>query len=175
MLPLLDAGLVLLRVVTGLTLAAHGAQKLFGWFGGHGISGTTGFFHQLGLRPAKPLAILVGLVETFGGLALALGFLTPVAAALLTADMIAAIALVHWTKGFWNYAGGFEYNLILTALALFLGLVGPGAYALDPLLGLNIQRPEVYLASLLVSLVVTAIILALRQPEVRPVQAPATS
>ncbi len=161
--------------MVGLTLAAHGAQKLFGWFGGHGIAGTTGFFAQLGLRPARPLAILVGLVETFGGLALALGFLTPVAAALLTADMIAAIALVHWTKGFWNYAGGFEYNLILATVTLFLGLAGPGAYALDPLLVPALLRPEVYLACLLVSLVVTAVILALRQPAARPVQAPAAS
>src|SRR5919206_4967472 len=101
-------GLLLLRVVVGLTLAAHGAQKLFGWFGGHGPRGTAGFFGQLGYRAPLTMAVLAGLSEASGAL-LALGFVTPLACLAITVVMFNAILAVHWKNGFWNSAGGIEF------------------------------------------------------------------
>jgi putative oxidoreductase len=124
-------GLLVLRVVVGLLFAAHGAQKLFGWFGGHGRAGTAGFFEGIGLRPGHLHATAAGWSEFGGGLALALGLLTPVAAAALIAVMTAAIMTVHWSKGPWAAGGGYEYNLVLIAVAFALAAVGPGHWALD--------------------------------------------
>ncbi len=126
-----DAGLLILRVIVGLIFVGHGLQKLAGWFGGHGLAATAGYFGLLGLRPAKLWAILAGLGETLGGAGLALGLLTPYAAAAVIAVMLSAIAFVHWSKGLWNANGGYEYNLVLVAVAAVVGLMGPGAYSLD--------------------------------------------
>src|SRR5438093_11706400 len=103
-------GLLLLRVVGGSTIAAHGLQKLFGWFGGAGVRGTAGFFENLGFRPPVLLTVLAGLGET-GGLLFAAGFLTPLAALGMTIVMLNAIAVVHWSKGFFNSNGGLELRL----------------------------------------------------------------
>lgn len=127
-------GLLVIRLVVGLTFAAHGTQKLFGWFGGYGIEGTGGFFESIGIKPGKPMAALAGLGEVVSGLALALGLLVPVAAALITVTMIVAIATVHGKNGYWATASGYEYNLAIIAVAVGLALTGPGAYALDALL-----------------------------------------
>jgi putative oxidoreductase len=132
----MDLGILILRTVVGLTLAAHGAQKLFGWFGGHGIAGTGAFFEQLGFRPGKVQAALAGLMETGGGLLLAAGFLTPLAAASIVAVMLVAIVSVHASKGFFAQSGGYEYPLILGAAAAALGFTGPGAFSVDAALGL---------------------------------------
>jgi putative oxidoreductase len=131
----MDVGLLLLRAVVGLLMAAHGAQKLFGWFGGDGVEAAGGFLESLGWRPGRAWAVLLGAAELLGGLALALGFATPVAGGVLTAVMANAIWAVHGRNGLWSTAGGYEYNLVLIAAALASAFTGPGAYSLDAALG----------------------------------------
>ncbi len=123
-------GLLILRAVVGLTLAAHGAQKLFGWFGGYGLEGTGGFFEKLGFRPGRLHAFSAGLVESGAGLLLALGLLTPIAAAGLIAVMVVAVLGVHVKNGFFATKNGYEYNLLIAAAALSLAFTGPGRYSL---------------------------------------------
>jgi putative oxidoreductase len=130
-------GLFVLRVVVGLLFAAHGAQKLFGWFGGHGRAGTAGFFESIGLRPGHVHAGAAGWSEFGGGLALALGLFTPVAAAALIAVMTAAVMTVHRSRGLWATGGGYEYNLVLVTVAFALAAVGPGHWSLDHLFTFN--------------------------------------
>jgi putative oxidoreductase len=134
----MDVGLLVLRVVVGVLLAGHGAQKLFGWFGGYGLAGTGGAFEGMGLRPGRAMAAAAGLSEFAGGVLLALGLLTPLAAALLIATMAMAIAIVHWRNGPWVTEGGFEYNLVLIAVAFAVTAVGPGKYSLDHALNLDL-------------------------------------
>src|SRR5437870_11007403 len=98
----MDAGLLVARVVFGLVMAAHGSQKLFGWFGGYGLAGTGGFFEQLGYRPGKTFAALAGWAEFSGGLLFALGFLGPVGAGLTISVMFVAAVTVHLAKGFFG-------------------------------------------------------------------------
>ena len=129
-------GLLVVRVVVGLLLAGHGAQKLFGWFGGHGLTGTTGFLKSLGFKPAGFWALLGSLGEFAGGLLLVIGFLSPLGAIAIFASMLMAVLKFHWAKGLWATNGGFEYPLVLMLLGLVLGLVGPGSYSLDALLGI---------------------------------------
>src|SRR5215475_7519010 len=131
----MDIGLLVLRLAVGLTMAAHGGQKLFGWFGGYGIAGTGAYFEVLGFRPGKVHATLAGLAEFGGGLLVALGLLTPVGSALLIMVMVAAIGSVHLPKGFWVTDGGFEYNLMIFASSAALAFAGPGAYSLDAVEG----------------------------------------
>jgi putative oxidoreductase len=134
-------GLLLLRLVAGLTLAAHGTQKLFGWFGGGGPGVTGQAFESLGFYPGRRHAVMAGLAETSGGLLLALGFLTPVAAAAIVAVMLVAVVSVHLKNGFFVGGGGFEYNLILATVAVTLALAGPGAWSVDALLGDGLSGP----------------------------------
>lgn len=130
---MIDIGLLLIRLVFGLTFAAHGAQKLFGWFGGHGIAGTAGWLESIGMKPGKLMALTAGLGEVVGGLLLAIGFGLPVAALLITASMLVAILKVHVKNGYWVTAGGYEYNLSIIVVAVGMALVGPGAYTLPNL------------------------------------------
>src|SRR5712672_4093980 len=109
----MDIGLLLLRLTLGLTLAAHGTQKLFGWFGGSGLDATGEFFEMIGFLPGRRQALLAGLAETGGGLLLALGLLTPVAAAIVFSVMLVAAVSVHIKKGFFITNGGYEYTLVL--------------------------------------------------------------
>src|SRR5437660_12853981 len=104
----MDIGLLLLRLTTGLTLAAHGAQKLFGWFGGPGLSSTAQFFEVLGFPPGRRHALMAGLVEIGGGPLLALGFVTPFAAAPIVRVMLLAALSVHLKNGFFAQTGGYE-------------------------------------------------------------------
>jgi putative oxidoreductase len=126
-----DIALLVLRLVLGGVFVAHGAQKLFGSFGGPGIEGTAGFHEQLGIKPAKPMAILAGLAEFVGGMLVAAGFLTPLAALALIVVMIVAIVKVHLKNGFFAASGGYEFNLVLIAVAVALILAGSGAYSID--------------------------------------------
>ena len=127
----------MLRATAGLFLMPHGAQKLFGWFGGYGLDATGQFFAtKLGLPPA--LALVTGLIEFFGGLALAIGFLTRPAAALVTGMMVVATLQVHLAKGFFWTDGGFEYPLMWGILALSFVLRGGGAFSVDHLIGREI-------------------------------------
>jgi putative oxidoreductase len=124
-------GTALLRMTVGGLFIGHGTQKLFGWFGGHGIEGTGAFFEQLGLRPGRQNAIAAGAAEAGGGTLLALGLFTPLASALLTGTMATAVRLVHFKKGPWVSDGGYEYNLVLLGAAFALTDAGPGAWSLD--------------------------------------------
>jgi len=134
----MDIGLLVLRLAVGLTMAAHGGQKLFGWFGGYGLAGTGGFMESLGFRPGRVHAALAGTAETVGGLLLALGLLTPVGSALVIAVMVVAIGSVHLPKGFFVSDGGSEYNLVIMAAVAALAFTGPGAYSLDAVEGLEL-------------------------------------
>ncbi len=131
-----DLTLTILRVVLGVVFFAHGAQKMLGWFGGYGFSGTMGFFtHQLRIPAA--LAFLAIVTEFFGGLGLIVGFLTRIPALGIGVEMIAVIFMVHLPNGFFmNWTGaqkgeGFEYHLLTIAIAAVLLLRGGGAYSVD--------------------------------------------
>lgn len=132
-----SAGLLLGRLVLGLLMAAHGAQKLLGWFGGHGLDGTVGFFESLGFRPGRAFAMAAGLAEVGGGLLVALGFLGPVGPALILSVMIVAALTVHWGHGLFAMSNGIEVPLLYATGGLALALTGPGAYSLDAFLGLE--------------------------------------
>jgi putative oxidoreductase len=138
---MLAIGLVVLRLVIGLTVAAHGAQKLFGWWGGTGIKGWTAGMTRMRLRPAAPWAWTSALAEFGGGLLLALGLLSPLGNAAIAAAMLVAVALVHWPKGFWNTKGGFEFNLSILGAVVALAFTGPGPISLDAALGIHLPEP----------------------------------
>ena len=123
-------GILFLRVVLGATLFAHGSQKLFGWFGGHGPRGTAGFFAGLGFRRPYPMAIMAGLSEA-AGLLLVFGFLTPFAALAIATVMVVAVGSVHWRNGFFSTAGGYEFNLLIWASAVAIAASGPGRFSID--------------------------------------------
>jgi putative oxidoreductase len=160
----MDIGLLLLRLTVGLTLAAHGARKLFGWFGGLGLDATGQFFAVLGFQPGRRHALMAGLAETVGGLLLALGLLTPVAAALVFSVMLVAAVTVHIKEGFFAQNGGYEYTLVLGVAALSAAFAGPGSLSLDALLGYSMRGALWGLAAFFVGLVGGAIELARRQP-----------
>jgi putative oxidoreductase len=125
-------GRLLLRLIVGGYFIGHGTQKLFGWFGGHGLEGTGQFFEgTLGLRPGKHHALAAGLGETGGGTLVLLGAATPLGSAALIATMLTAINRVHLKNGPWVSDGGYEYNLVLIAAALALAETGPGPLSVD--------------------------------------------
>lgn len=139
----IDTGLLLARVALGGLMAAHGAQKLFGWFGGYGLTGTGGFFESLGFRPGRLFAAAAGLTEFGGGLLLALGLLHPFAAAGIVAVMVVAALSVHWQHGLFATSNGIELPLLYAVGAAALALTGPGAFSLDAALGLTpLWTPE---------------------------------
>jgi putative oxidoreductase len=127
-------GILFLRLVLGLTIAAHGAQKLPGLFGGGGLRGTAGFMSQLGFRRAPLVAALAALGE-LSGLLFAAGFVTPLAAFAIVVVMTTAIATVHWKNGFFSGGGGFEYNLLILSVAAAVAATGPGRFSVDRLIG----------------------------------------
>ena len=150
----MELGLFVLRVVVGALFMGHGAQKLFGTFGGHGLEGTAGFFEQgLGLRPGKVHAAGAGAAEFFGGLLLLVGFLTPFAAAALIATMTVAIITVHWAKGVWSTEGGYEYNLVLMAVAFAVAATGPGKWSIDHALSFDLDGKGWGIAALIAGVV----------------------
>jgi len=131
-------GLLILRGVVGALFVGHGVQKLFGWLGGHGIEGTAGFMDSLRYRKGRVAAVLAGLAEALGGLALVLGLLTPLAAAAIIGVMVNAVATVHLRNGLWNANGGMELPLVYAAAATALAFAGPGSFSLDAALGLDL-------------------------------------
>jgi putative oxidoreductase len=133
----MDAGLLLARMVFGLLMAAHGSQKLFGWFGGYGLAGTGGFFESLGFRPGRFFAAAAGATELSAGLLVALGVLGPLGPALIVSVMIVAMATVHWQHGLFAQNNGIEVPLLYAVAAVAIALTGPGAYSLDGLLGVS--------------------------------------
>jgi putative oxidoreductase len=126
-----DWGLLLIRLTVGLLMAGHGAQKLFGIFGGHGLTETGKGFAALGYHPGKVFALIGGLSESLGGLGLALGLLTPLAAAALIGVMINAMATVTGAHGLWETEGGVEYSVCIAIVALAIAATGPGRLAFD--------------------------------------------
>ena len=161
---LLDLGLLVMRVVFGLIYAAHGAQKLFGWFGGYGIAGTGGFLETLGFRPGKTFATAAGLGEFLGGLLLALGFLGPVGPALMVSGMLVAIITVHRKNKFFVATNGMEHPLTFLTAAVGLALTGPGRYSLDAALGkTQLETPTITWMILAVGVVGALLNLALRR------------
>ncbi|HKV57171.1 MAG TPA: DoxX family protein [Ktedonobacteraceae bacterium] len=160
----LSTGLLILRLVAGLTLAAHGAQKLFGWFGGNGFSGTLQMQKRLGLKPAPLWAGMVVLGEFGGGLSVAFGFLTPLGAAGMFAAMFMAIAKSHWKNGFWNSKRGIEFPLMLLTMGLVVGIIGPGNYSLDALFGIALPETLLFCVLALAGLLVDIIGLLISRP-----------
>jgi len=150
----IDFGLLILRVLVGLVVAAHGAQKLFGWSGGPGLQGFMGWMNSRGLKPAWLWALLGGLGEFGGGLLLALGLLSPLGSLGIVGAMAMAIGLAHWSKGFWNTKGGAEFPLTLLISSATLGLIGPGAYSLDAVLGIALPPALFWVGLAVVALVV---------------------
>lgn len=133
----MNFGRLLLRLVVGGLFVGHGTQKLFGWFGGPGLEGTTGMMKNLELEPARDNAVASSATEAVGGAMIATGTLTPFAAAGLMGAMITAIRKVHFTKGLWNSGGGYEFNLVLLAALFYLAENGPGGASVDAMIGME--------------------------------------
>ncbi len=159
----MDIGLLILQVVIGLLMMAHGAQKLFGWFGGRGLNATADWLANMGLRAPRFWALLAGLAELGGGLLFALGLFHPIGPLAIIAVMIAAIALVHWPRGLWISNGGSEYALVMAVVAAVMGLWEPGAYTLDRYFGIALPQPQTFWIGLILVLVGLAFALLSRQ------------
>jgi putative oxidoreductase len=134
----MDFALTVLRVVVGALFIGHGSQKLFGILGGGGLDGTAQMFESMGLRPGRRQALMAGGAEFCGGALLALGLLTPLAAAMLISVMTAAVITVHAKNGLWNSERGFEYNLVLATVAFAVACIGAGSWSIDSALGLDV-------------------------------------
>jgi len=157
--------LLILRVVIGLTVAAHGAQKLFGWWDGPGMKGWTGAMNHMRIRPAAPWAWMSAFAEFFGGIGLALGLLTPLPSLAIAGSMLVAIALVHWPHGFFSTKGGLEFNLSILAAVAAIAIAGPGAYSLDAALRISFPEPIVLIVGTILLLIGVAVALGTRAPE----------
>jgi putative oxidoreductase len=169
----MDFGILALRLVLGLLMAAHGAQKLFGWFGGHGLAGTGGFFESLGFRPGRLFASAAGISEFGGGLLVTLGLFGPVGPSLMLSVMIVAVVSVHWPNGLFAMSNGIEVPLLYGVGALALALAGPGLFSLDGLLGLTpLWTSTVRCAVLIAGILGGVANLALRR---KPTPAPAAA
>ncbi|MDX6665369.1 MAG: putative oxidoreductase [Solirubrobacteraceae bacterium] len=132
----MDLALLVLRLAVGLFFIGHGSQKLWGWFGGHGPDATGQFFEAIGIRPGRINALAAGWSEFLGGVLLAFGLLSPVAALLIVSVMTTAIITVHAKNGPWVTANGYEYNAVLMAAA-FVVAANPGGWSLDAAFGLD--------------------------------------
>jgi putative oxidoreductase len=137
----MSIGTVALRGIVGPLFVGHGTQKLFGWFGGHGLEGTGGFFESIGLRPGKRHATAAGTAEALGGALLTLGAATPLAATMVSGTMITAIRKVHAPNGPWVTDNGFEYNAVLIGAMAALVEHGPGSPSVDARLFPNWKGP----------------------------------
>ncbi len=136
-----NIGRLLLRISVGGFFVGHGTQKLFGWFGGHGLDGTAGMFESLGMRPGKRNAIAAGVAEAAGGAALVAGAATPLASAAIISTMLTAVHRVHLKNGPWATGGGYEYNVVLIAAVLTLAETGPGSPSVDDARGSKMSGP----------------------------------
>jgi putative oxidoreductase len=163
--PLVDFGLLLIRVIFGLVFAAHGAQKLFGWFGGYGLAGTGGWMESMGFRPGKTFATAAGLGEFAGGVLFTLGFLGAVGPALMLSVMLVASITVHRKNGLFTTNNGIELPLLYATAAVGVALIGPGRYSLDQALGdYRLLTPGVTWISLALGLIGGFVNLAMRRP-----------
>lgn len=161
----MNTALLLARLFVGLSLAAHGSQKLFGWFGGYGLAGTGGFFDSLGFRPGRLSALAAGLGEFGGGVLLAAGFLSPIGSGLIIVVMVVAALAVHLKHGFFVTNNGVEMPLSYAASAFILAFTGPGRFSLDARLGTAVLTNARHIWIVVAVAVVLAIlILLLRRP-----------
>jgi putative oxidoreductase len=158
-------GLLILRLGIGLILAAHGAQKLFGVWGGPGMAKWAQAVQRLRIRPATPWAWVAALSEFGGGLLLALGLLSPLGGLAIIGAMLVAVATVHLAKGFWASKGGFEFNLSLIVGAGALAFTGPGPYSLDSTLGIHLPEPASLIIGTIALIVGVSTTLASRSPQ----------
>ncbi|MGW1253637.1 DoxX family protein [Streptomyces sp. NPDC002513] len=161
-----DVGLLLLRLGTGGVLAAHGTQKLFGWFGGGGVEGTGQFMESVGYRPGKASAVASGLAETGSGVLLALGLATPAAGA-AAAGAMAGAAAVHVPNGFFVQSGGYEHPATLGLTAAGLAIAGPGRLSVDALFGQVVNREWMVPAAFAVTAAVTTLVIGARNKRLR--------
>jgi putative oxidoreductase len=173
----MDIGRLLMRMTIGGTFFVHGTQKLFGWFGGYGPDGTGQFFESLGLRPGKRNAVAAGCTEAGGGVLIALGLATPLAAAGLSAVMITALRTAVWKEGIKPATG--EFEVLLAAAALALTETGPGALSLDSALGMERSGSGWTLAALGAGAAGSALAMSMAQKQppsapAAPADAPAT-
>ncbi|MFN2527274.1 MAG: DoxX family protein [Candidatus Baltobacteraceae bacterium] len=167
-----DLGFLLVRLIVGLAIAAHGAQKLFGLFGGHGIKGTAGFMESLGFRPGTLFAVASGASETLGGLLIILGLGGPLGSLLVIATMIVAIFSVHLKNGFWAANTGYELNSLYIAASIAIAFAPLSALSLDGVLGLTLlHQPTVIWSGLGLGLLGGLANLALRRAVPSVVQA----
>jgi putative oxidoreductase len=160
----MDVALLVLRVVVGLYLFGHGAQKLFGWFDGRGLTGTAGFLGGAGYRPARFWALNAGLAEAVGGALLFLGLLSPLGSIAIASAMVVAIATAHLGKGWFTMTGGPELPLTYIAAALLVAVAGPGRYALDSWLGIALPEPATAVVIGILALIGVAAALLSRRP-----------
>ena len=165
-----DFSLLVLRVVIGLILAAHGSMKLFGWFSSPGLKYFSGVTKRMGLRPPLFWALLAALGEFGGGLLVTLGLLTPLGALGVMGAMFFAMVKVHWSKGFWNSKGGIEFTLTLLVVAFALGLAGPGNFSLDHLIGWPVNQPVVFVIVAAVMLLGLGVVIRVSKPQAAPAQ-----
>ena len=165
----MDIPLLIVRLIVGLGFASHGAQKLFGWFGGYGLAGTGGFFAQLGFRPGQLFALLAGLGEFVGGLLVALGLGGPTGPALMICVMVVATLTVHLKNGFYVTKNGFELPLAYMCLATLFAFVGYGTYSLDDMLAVGwlMSIRNAWIA-VVAGIAAGLLIVVLRRPSVAP-------
>lgn len=161
-----DLGILLVRLAVGITFAAHGAQKVVGWWGGPGFAGWSAGIARMGLRPAPFWAAIAAGVEVICGPLLVLGLLTPLASALLAAQSTYIVLKVHLPRGFWNGKGGIEFPMQLLAGSLLIVATGPGTIALDGALGLDLgASTRIVLLAVAVAGAIVAMAIARPQPQ----------
>lgn len=173
----MDTVLLIARLFFGLGIAVHGAQKLFGWFGGHGLAGTGAFFEgHLGYRPGRLFALAAGLGEAGGGLLVALGLLGPVGPALMVLVMIVASLTVHIKSGFLSSNNGVETPMLYAMGAGLLAFAGPGAYSLDGALGwtglTSVSNAAIALTAAIIAGALTSVARTVPVPATKPSPAP---
>jgi putative oxidoreductase len=163
-----NSGFLLVRLLLGGYLAAHGTQKLFGWFGGHGLGGTGGFMESLGFKPGKLFALAAGLCEAGGGALVLLGFLGPLGPGLIIVAMVVAIGSVHWKNGLFVTANGVEMPLAWATCSVAIAYSGPGRYSLDAAFGLALNTVWTVRIVIVMAVLVAILNLLLRRQAAPP-------
>jgi putative oxidoreductase len=158
----MSIGMLIIRIVVGLLFVGHGTQKLFGWFGGHGRSGTTGFMESLGYPAPGAAAVVGGAAEAVGGVLLLLGFLTPLGSLLVIAMMVSAMLAVHVSRGMWNTTGGIELPLVYAVVAAGIAF-GPGRFSLDRVIGWGWNQRVAAIAAIALGVVAGVVAQMLRR------------